>query len=160
MQSRIATSASTAQIARRAWPVLLALVVACTVPGAAATAAPAPSPGQVEVDADSVIQAWRTVRQMDCARCHGRDHDGLAAPSILEFVRNLSRERFERMVLDGDPGRGMPGYGKTPRVADNIDAVYCYFVLRADGSIGRGEPYSTPTIPQQPVASPSHMPCH
>lgn len=153
MQSPAATRPNTARTTQRAWPVLLVLAVAGTVSGDPLTAAPAPSPGHVEVGADSVVQAWRTVRQMDCARCHGRDHDGLTAPSVLEFVRTLSRERFDRIVLDGDPGRGMPGYGKTPRVADNIDSIYRYFVLRADGIIGRGEPFATPTIQQQPVVS-------
>jgi hypothetical protein len=85
---------------------------------------------------------------MDCARCHGRDHDGLAAPSVLEFVRTTSRERFDRIVLDGNPGRGMPGYRQLPRIADNIDSIYLYFVLRAEGTVGTGQPYarSTPEL--------------
>src|SRR6185295_9080497 len=34
----------------------------------------------------------------------------LSAPSIVAFARTQSREMFLRMVLDGDPPRGMPGY--------------------------------------------------
>lgn len=153
MQSRAATRTNAPRMTSPGWSVLLALLVACTVPREALAAAPALSPGQAGVGADCVVHAWRTVRQMDCARCHGRDHDGLAAPSVLEFVRTQSRERFDRIVLDGDPGRGMPGYRHTPRVADGIDSIYRYFVLRADGTIGRGEPFATPPIQQQPVAA-------
>jgi cytochrome c55X len=91
---------------------------------------------------------------MDCARCHGRNHDGLAAPSVLEFVRTQDRARFERIVLDGDPMRGMPGYRQIPRVAENIASIYRYFVLRANGIIARGEPFAPPpTIQDQPIAS-------
>jgi len=35
-----------------------------------------------------------------------------------------SRERFDRIVLDGEPGRGMPGYGNAPRIADQIDSLF------------------------------------
>lgn len=151
--------ADATRIARQVWTVLAAvLAAATTVPREALTAEPAQSLEKADVSAESVIQAWRTIRQMDCARCHGRDHDGLAAPSVLQFVRTQSRERFDRIVLDGDPQRGMPGYGKAPRVADSIDSIYRYFLLRANGAIGRGQPFASPTIQQQPDASESRLP--
>jgi cytochrome c55X len=146
-------------MARRVWTVVAALLaVATTVPREVLTAAPALYLGNKEDSAEAVIEAWRTVRQMECARCHGRDHDGLAAPSVLQFVRTQSRERFDRIVLDGDPQRGMPGYGKTPRVADSIDSIYLYFLLRANGTIGRGQPFAPPTIPEEPDTSESGLP--
>jgi mono/diheme cytochrome c family protein len=95
-----------------------------------------------ESDATAIIEAWRTIRQMDCARCHGKHHEGLAAPSVLEFVRTQSRERFDLIVLEGDPQRGMPGYANTPRIADQIDSIYRYFLLRANGTIGEGQPFA------------------
>jgi mono/diheme cytochrome c family protein len=52
--------------------------------------------------------------RVDCARCHGKNYDGLAAPSIIDYVRNQSREAFVRMILDGDPPRGMPAYRNYP----------------------------------------------
>ena len=76
---------------KRMWQVLAAAsIVAGTLPAAAFAAGTAPLPENAEAG----TQAWQTVRQLDCARCHGRDHDGLAAPSVLEFVRSQSRERF------------------------------------------------------------------
>jgi hypothetical protein len=77
---------------------------------------------------------------VDCGRCHGRDYDGLAAPSIIEYARTQSREMFIRMILDGDPARGMPGYRNNPRVLESIDDAYRYFLGRARGDIGTGPP--------------------
>lgn len=77
--------------------------------------------------------AKRTLRAMDCARCHGRDYDGWAAPSVLEFVRSQPRERFDRVMLDGEPARGMPGYRDQRLVAEQLDALYAYFLAQAAG---------------------------
>ena len=41
---------------------------------------------------------------------HGRDYDGWAAPSLLAAVRDEPRERFNRIVLEGEILRGMPAY--------------------------------------------------
>ena len=84
------------------------------------------------------------LRAVDCARCHGKDYEGLAAPSIVSYARTQTRETFVRMVLDGDPPRGMPGYRSNSRIAENIDDVYRYFVGRADGTIDSG---SRPRLP-------------
>lgn len=131
---------------RAIWQVLAAASIAAgTLPAAAFAGDAAPAPE----NAEAVAQAWQTVRQLDCARCHGRDHDGLAAPSVLAFVRSQGRERFERIMLDGDPPRGMPGYGHLPRVAENIDGIYRYFVLRANGAIGRGQPAAAWAVERQ-----------
>ena len=74
------------------------------------------------------------LRAMDCARCHGRDYGGWAAPSLLAAVREGSRERFERSVLDGDPVRGMPGYRSQSLVVAGIDAIYAYLLALATGT--------------------------
>jgi cytochrome c55X len=85
-------------------------------------------------------RGWNALRAMDCARCHGRDYDGWAAPSLIAGVRDGSRERFDRWVLDGDIGRGMPGYRRQPLVVADLDAIYAYLLARARGGIGPGRP--------------------
>lgn len=90
-----------------------------------------PPPGDARIAA-----AWRTLRAVDCARCHGGDYEGLAAPSIVAYARTQSREMFMRMILDGDPARGMPGYRDNPRILETIEDTYLYFLGRARGAIG------------------------
>jgi cytochrome c55X len=85
-------------------------------------------------------RGWNALRAMDCARCHGRDYDGWAAPSLIAGVRDGSRERFDHWVLDGDIGRGMPGYRSQPLVVTELDAIYAYLLARARGDIGPGRP--------------------
>jgi cytochrome c55X len=87
------------------------------------------------LDDPAVAAAWRTLRAMDCARCHGRTYHGSSGPSIVEYACTQSREMFLRAVLDGDPGRGMPGYRGNPFVEPAIDGIYRYFKGRADGTI-------------------------
>jgi mono/diheme cytochrome c family protein len=84
---------------------------------------------------DAIVSTWRTLRAVDCARCHGKDYEGLAAPSIVEYARTRSRETFVQMVLDGEPSRGMPAYRDNPSIAAHIDDIYRYFLGRADGTI-------------------------
>ncbi|HEY8555305.1 MAG TPA: hypothetical protein VIL43_12300, partial [Burkholderiales bacterium] len=83
-----------------------------------------------------MARAWRALRAMDCSRCHGKDYNGLAAPSIVEYARTQSREMFLRAVLEGNPPRGMPGYRDNPSIAGCIDDIYRYFLGRAYGTIG------------------------
>jgi mono/diheme cytochrome c family protein len=87
------------------------------------------------LDDPGLAAAWHALRAAYCERCHGKDYDGLAAPSMVSYAGTQSREAFERMVLDGDPGRGMPGYRGHAIVADNIDGIYRYLRGRAEGSI-------------------------
>jgi mono/diheme cytochrome c family protein len=94
---------------------------------AAGAAALLPAQAQAQPAADVA----GIVRAVDCARCHGRDYDGWAAPSIIAFVRTQGPERFEAEVLDGDVARGMPGYRNNPRVAGRIADIYRFFAGRA-----------------------------
>lgn len=87
------------------------------------------------LDDPQVAAAWRTLRAMDCARCHGKEYHGSSGPSIVDYARTQSQEMFVRAVLDGNPGRGMPGYRDNPRVEPAIDGIYRYFKGRADGTI-------------------------
>ena len=79
-------------------------------------------------------RALATLRAMDCARCHGRGLDGWAAPSLLAYVRTAPRELFDRIVLEGDVVRGMPGYKSNPRVVADLDAIYIYLRARAEST--------------------------
>jgi mono/diheme cytochrome c family protein len=108
---------------------VLAMALGVQAPGMSGTPA---DPCAAEVERQARGRA--ALRAMDCARCHGRNHDGWAAPSLLEAVRQGSRERFDRMVLDGDPSRGMPGYRSQPLVVAELDAIYAYLVVRASAA--------------------------
>lgn len=123
----------------KARPYLIHLILGSALASAVARAAP---PYTVEdgnrVDART-FAAWQAVRQMDCARCHGGDWNGSVGPPILSYVKSQSKESFVRIVLDGNPPRGMPGYRGTPRIADNIDAIYDYFKGVAAGDIQSGK---------------------
>ena len=83
-----------------------------------------------------MANARRVLRVVDCARCHGKDYRGLAAPSIVDYAASQSREMFVRMVLDGDPIRGMPGYRSNAYVVENLDDIYRYFRAGASGDVG------------------------
>jgi mono/diheme cytochrome c family protein len=94
-----------------------------------------------EADESSTwLRGWTTLRHFDCARCHGRDWDGWSAPNLIAAVRDGSRERFERYVLVGDIGRGMPGYQSQPKLVAEIDSIYAYLLARAEGRMAAGIP--------------------
>ncbi len=111
----------------------IALLVA---PACFAPIAVADPIAQQSADDPRIARAWRVLRMVDCARCHGKSYDGLVAPSIVDYVATQGQERFVRMVLDGDLSRGMPGYRSNAYVAESIDDIYRYFVARAKGEIG------------------------
>jgi cytochrome c55X len=120
---------------------LVAVVLATAQTARGDAGAEGTSPPLTDV---GIASAWKTLRAVDCSRCHGKDYEGLSAPSIVNFARTQSRKMFVRMVLDGDPSRGMPGYRGNPWIADNIDDVYRYFLARANGTITSG---SRPQFP-------------
>jgi mono/diheme cytochrome c family protein len=118
------------------------LALAEVVPAGELSAAAAPSdqtPAQTS-DTSELLRGWTALRAVDCARCHGRHYSGWAAPDLIAAVREGSRERFMRIVLDGEIVRGMPGYRSQAVVRADIDAIYAYLSARADGSIGPGAP--------------------
>jgi mono/diheme cytochrome c family protein len=86
----------------------------------------------------AIFVAWQAMRQLDCARCHGRDYTGSVGPSLLESARSRSREEFRRLVLEGNPTRGMPPYSSVSLAAENIEGMYDYLRGRADGTIPTG----------------------
>lgn len=110
---------------------------------------PARPAGDVQ-DVDRLTRGWLALRAMDCARCHGRDHDGWAATSLIAAVRDGSRQRFATFVLDGDIARGMPGYRSQSVVVANLDAIYAYLLARARGELAAGRPQSAPRPSSMP----------
>jgi mono/diheme cytochrome c family protein len=89
-----------------------------------------------------LLRGWSALRAMDCARCHGRDLDGWSAPDLIAAVRDGSRERFNRFVIDGDVARGMPGYKSQALVMSELESIYAYLRARADGVVAAGRPAS------------------
>jgi mono/diheme cytochrome c family protein len=94
-----------------------------------------------KVDA-TTLQGWRTWRALACERCHGAQQEGLVGPSLVESLRRLSKEEFEHTVLNGRVDKGMPNFGTSKMVKDNIEGLYAYLKGRSDGAIqaGRLEP--------------------
>jgi mono/diheme cytochrome c family protein len=111
--------------------------VSCLSLGLASVAWPGTADAQARVDA-SIHAAWQAMRQLDCARCHGRDYTGSVGGSLLESARTQTREEFVRLVLEGNPGRGMPPYGSVPLAVKNADGMYAYLRGRASGTIPAG----------------------
>lgn len=134
-EGQIPARGAAAFLGLRCCALLLASVLAVSPPARADD--PPGCPGR-PIDDPTIAAAWRTLRVVDCARCHGKDYDGLAAPSIVDSVRTQSRDRFVRMVLDGDPPRGMPAYRNNALVAEKVDDLYRYFLARATEVIDAG----------------------
>ena len=88
--------------------------------------------------AATLQRGWAALRAMDCARCHGRDLDGWSGPNLIAAVRDGSRERFDRFVIDGEIARGMPGYESQALVMRELDSIYAYLRARADGTVAAG----------------------
>jgi hypothetical protein len=120
MFATVATGAATLFVASQ-----LVAADATSPPARSVPAAP-PTPSHPGGEAARAI-----LRAANCDRCHGKDYDGLAAPSILAYVQTQDRSAFARVVLDGDIGRGMPGYRGFPLVADHLDTLYDDFAARA-----------------------------
>lgn len=90
---------------------------------------------KMDAGAGDAKAGFKTARALDCARCHGATYEGQVGPSLIESVKQRSAEDFKRLILEGNPGKGMPAYKDTKSAAENIDAMYAYFKGRADGTI-------------------------
>ena len=126
---------------------VLTMAMLCLAFGASVAAEDDPTyvaQGLTQVDART-LAGWRAVRQFDCARCHGAQYQGSVGPSLIEAARANTREQFLRLLLDGNPERGMPPYRDVRGVTDNADGIYGYFRGRADGAIGAGALKLVPT---------------
>ncbi|HUN92497.1 MAG TPA: cytochrome c [Burkholderiaceae bacterium] len=90
-----------------------------------------------QVDAKT-LQGWRTWRQMACERCHGANQEGLVGPSLVDDLKTMSRADFDKCVLEGRVDKGMPNFGTSKTVTDNLDGLYAFLKGRSDGAIKTG----------------------
>jgi hypothetical protein len=116
-----------------------------TAPAASPAAAPAAggaAPLYQVVDGNHVdshtMNGWRTWRAMACERCHGANQEGLVGPSLVDDLKTLSREDFNKCILEGRIDKGMPNFGEVKTVVDNIDNLYAFLKGRSDGAIPTG----------------------
>lgn len=114
---------------------------AAAAPAAPAAAANAGAPYKV-VDGNHVdhntMQGWRTWRALACERCHGANQEGLVGPSLVDDLKTMSEDDFKKCVLDGRIDKGMPNFGTTKTVVDNLEGLYAFLKGRSDGAIPTG----------------------
>ena len=116
--------------------VSLSVVILALLPGSAQS--------QSEPAAqDLVYEGWRQY-SVHCARCHGQDVLGNpVTANLLESVAPggpmADREAFVKVVRDGRPDRGMPGFAEITS-PEQIEAVYVYVKGRADKKVPPGRP--------------------
>ena len=91
-----------------------------------------------KVDPDT-MQGFRTWRQAACDRCHGANQEGLVGPSLVNSLKTLTKPEFVKTVTEGRLPKGMPSFGESPMVKDNINELYAYLKGRSDGAITRAK---------------------
>ena len=91
-----------------------------------------------KVDADT-IKGFRTWRAAACDRCHGANQEGLVGPSLVNSLKTLTKPEFVKTVTEGRLPKGMPSFGESPVVKDNINELYAYLKGRSDGAITRAK---------------------
>lgn len=87
---------------------------------------------------EGTLNGWKTWRAMACERCHGAQQQGLVGPSLINSLKVLTKDEFKTTVLNGRPAKGMPNFGGSKRVVENIDNLYAYLKGRSDGAIEPG----------------------
>jgi len=93
-----------------------------------------------KVDANT-LQGFRAWRAAACDRCHGPNQEGLVGPSLLDSLKVLSREDFNKTVSEGrmQQGKLMPPFKESKMVMENLDQLYAYLKGRSDGAIKRAK---------------------
>ena len=87
------------------------------------------------------LMGWKTWRALACERCHGAQQEGLVGPSLVESLKNLSKEDFHTLMMNGRPEKGMPNFDTSQMVQDNWEGLYAYLKGRSDGKIEPGHLY-------------------
>ena len=96
-----------------------------------------------KVDAETMkgFRAWRAAA---CDRCHGANQEGLVGPSLINSLKTLSKEDFVTTIIKGRLDKGMPSFGNSPIVMDNMDQLYAYLKGRSDGAMTRAKVQELP----------------
>jgi mono/diheme cytochrome c family protein len=90
-----------------------------------------------KVDAKT-LQGWKTWRALACERCHGAEQEGLVGPALRDTIKNLSKEDFHNVMVNGRPEKGMPPFNSSQMVMQNWEGLYAYLKGRSDGEIKPG----------------------
>jgi mono/diheme cytochrome c family protein len=90
-----------------------------------------------KVDAKT-YEGWKAWRALACERCHGAQQQGMVGPSLIESLKVLTREQFDKTILEGRPEKGMPNFNGSKTVTDNLDGLYGFLKGRSDGAIEPG----------------------
>lgn len=61
----------------------------------------------------------------------------MVGPSLIASLKTLSKDDFNKAVIEGRIALGMPGH---PFLADKIDDLYAYLKGRSDGSVANVRP--------------------
>ncbi len=92
----------------------------------------------VNVD-ENTYNGFKTWRAAACDRCHGPNQEGMVGPSLIESLKVLTREEFDKVLTDGRMAKGMPAWNTNEKVMDNLDDLYAYLKGRSDGAITKAK---------------------
>jgi mono/diheme cytochrome c family protein len=122
------------------------------MPAGAKNTQPAAGALYTVVDGNKVdamtLQGWKTWRALACERCHGAQQEGLVGPSLVEGLKQLTKDEFHTTVIFGRPEKGMPPFGGSKLVTENWEGLYAYLKGRSDGQIKPGHLYPLDTAVQ------------
>jgi mono/diheme cytochrome c family protein len=87
---------------------------------------------------EATFNGWKLYKRERCETCHGPTGEGGAAfPNLLTGLKNITKEQFNEVVLNGR--KNMPQFKSNKKVADGIDQLYTYLKGRSDGTIPAGD---------------------
>ena len=87
----------------------------------------------------NTFKGWQTWRAMDCERCHGPEQQGLVGPSLIEKLKEITKDQFHQIITHGVVNMGMPNFGGVPMIQRNWQDLYAYLKGRSDGNILPGD---------------------
>jgi len=89
----------------------------------------------------NTFKGWQTWRAMDCERCHGPEQQGLVGPSLIEKLKEITKDQFHQIITHGVVNMGMPNFGGVPMIQQNWQGLYAFLKGRSDGNILPGHLY-------------------